>query len=94
MVPDEIATVAPAVIAVVFKMQSAAAVPTDPSTTRTPAEVTNVHQLAVPVASAEASSLMAFAVKTPAAAAPNAVADKAHSASFTCAPSAVATVAG
>ena len=91
---EEIATVAPAVMAVEFRIQSALAVPTDPSTIRVPPEVVNVHHVAVPVASAEASSAIAFAVRTPAAAAPKAVAESASSASFTCAPRAVATFVG
>jgi len=78
MVPAEIATFAPAVIATEFRIKSAAAVPADISTFRTPAEVVSVAQEAVPVASADTSSLIAFAVRTPAAATPKAVAESAR----------------
>jgi hypothetical protein len=88
------ATLPPTVIDTEFKFKSAPEVPTEKSTMRVPAEVVSVPHVAVPVASAEASVVIAFAVKTPPEAAGAKVADKASSASFTCAPRAVATFVG
>lgn len=73
---------------------SAPDVPTEKSTMRVPADVVSVPHVAVPVASADASLEIAFAVSTPPDAAGAKVAEHASSASLTCEPSAVATFVG
>jgi len=83
MVSDEIDTTAAATNETELKFTLAPEVPTEKSTIRVPPDVTSVPHVAVPVASAEASLLIALAVMTPPLAAPNGVADIASSASFT-----------
>lgn len=64
MVKLETATVAPEVIATLFKFKSAPEVPTEKSTLRVPPDVVSVPKVAVPVLPAVAE-VIAEAVKTP-----------------------------
>ena len=93
-VADEIETLAATTIEAVFSTQFTVAVPALPSSFRTFALVRYEHHVAVPVASALESAVMAFAVADAEAAAPKDVADSARSARSTCAPSAVSASVG
>ncbi len=78
-----------------FNTRSALDVPTDPSqSTVLPSDFSKRYHVAVPVASASVSSVIAAAEIIPPDAEPKAVAFMRSSASFTCAPMAVSGVAG
>jgi hypothetical protein len=95
---DEHETAAPLEIAVEFMLTFAPDVPTDMSIKRAPekafAEMMRVAHVAVLVAFALESDVIAFADLLAAAAAANAVTPKAKSARSTCAPSAVSASVG
>ena len=76
------------------RMQSASAVPTDPSQTEAPPLVTARNQVLVPDAAASVSETTAFAVATPLTAAAKAGLAKVGEASSTCVVIAVSTVMG
>lgn len=67
-----IATVAPVVMVTLFRFKSEPDVPTEPSATRKPVDLTIENQAAVPP-TALGSLVMGLAVMTPAAAAPKAL---------------------
>lgn len=94
-----VAIVAGVIVAVtsltLMRTRSAEAVPTEPSkTTVVPSDLSARNHVAVPVASAALSCVIAFAVATPATADAKAGLPKRSSARSTWAPSAVSAVAG
>src|SRR5574340_452472 len=95
MVMDAMGNGSPAVTVVVTTLQSKPdPTPTEPSSTVAPPDVSARNHAAVPLASAEASWVIAWAVATPAAAAENAGLANVQVASSVCVVTPVSAVAG